>query len=113
MENQPKEAFNDIVEHFQDYVDTQKEIIKLQTVKHVSSTVGNLTAVVLFVMFLMITYLFLNVALALYLSIFISTFTAFLYVAIGNLLVGILIYMLRNTIVVRPIQNLIIKLTTE
>jgi len=33
MENQPKEAFNEIVDHLQDYLETQKEIIKLNTVK--------------------------------------------------------------------------------
>lgn len=113
MENQPKEAFNEIVDHLQDYVETQKEIIKLQTVKHGSTAVGNVAAVMLLALFLLVTYLFLNVGLALFIATSTTLFFAFLMVGAGNLLVAILVYLLRNTLVVRPIQNLIIKLTTE
>jgi hypothetical protein len=113
MENQPKEAFNEIVDHLQDYVETQKEIIKLQTVKHGSIAVGNIAAVLLLALFLLVTYLFLNVGFALFIATSTTHFFAFLVVGAGNLLVVILVYLLRNTLVIRPIQNLIIKLTTE
>jgi hypothetical protein len=113
MENQPKEAFNEIVDHLQDYVETQKEIIKLQTVKHGSFAAGNIAAVMLLALFLMVTYFFLNVALALLIANASSLFIAFLWVGLGNLIIAILVYLLRNTLVVRPIQNIIIKLTTE
>lgn len=113
MENQPKEAFNEIVDHLQDYLETQKEIIKLNTVKHGSAAAGNMVAIALLAMFLLVTYLFLNVAMALFFATSIGLFQAFLVVGAGNLLVAILVYLLRNTLVVRPIQSLIIKLTTE
>ena len=113
MENQPKEAFNEIVDHLQDYLETQKEIIKLHTVKHGSAAAGNMAAITLLAMFLLVTYFFLNVALALFIASSISLFLAFLIVGAGNLLVAILVYLLRNTLVVRPMQSLIIKLTTE
>ena len=113
MENQPKETFNEIVDHLQDYVETQKEIIKLQTVKHGSAAIGNIAAVLLLALFLLVTYLFLNVALALFIANTSTLFYAFLSVGLGNLIVAVLVYLLRNTLVVRPIQNIIIKLTTE
>jgi hypothetical protein len=113
MENQPKEAFNEIVDHLQDYVETQKEIIKLQTVKHGSAAAGSIAAVLLLSLFLLVTYLFLNVGFALFIATSTTHFIAFLIVGVGNLLVAILVYLLRNTLVIRPIQNLIIKLTTE
>src|SRR5574343_232527 len=113
MENQPKETFNEIVDHLQDYVETQKEIIKLQTVKHGSAAIGNIAAVLLVALFLLVTYLFLNVALALFIANTSILFYAFLWVGLGNLIVAVLVYLLRNTLVVRPIQNIIIKLTTE
>ena len=113
MENQPKEAFNDIVDHLQDYLETQKDIIKLHTVKQGSAAAGNITAIMLLALFLLVTYLFLNVALALFIASSLSLHLAFLTVGAGNLLVAILVYLLRNTLVVRPIQSLIIKLTTE
>ncbi len=113
MESQPKEAFNEIVDHLQDYVETQKEIVKLQAVKHGSFAVGNIASVLLLALFLLVTYLFLNVALALFIANTCTLFNAFLWVGLGNLIVAVLVYLLRNTLVVRPIQNVIIKLTTE
>lgn len=114
MEQEPKEIFQGVVDHLEEYVETQKEIIRLQTVKHGSAAVGNIAAVLLLALFLLVAYIFLNVGLAAFLSRYTGSLsTSFLYVGGANFFVAIMVALLRNTLVVRPVQNLLIKLITQ
>ncbi|MBW7844484.1 MAG: hypothetical protein H3C45_02335 [Bacteroidia bacterium] len=114
MEQEPKVLLNQIVEHLNEYVETQKEIIKLQTVKHTSAAIGNITAFLLLALFLIAAYLFINISIALYLTNLVAnTFIAFSYVAIANIVIALLLFIFRKNLVVKPVQNLFIKLFTE
>lgn len=114
MEQEPKEILNQLVEHLNEYVETQKEIIKLNTVKHSSAAAGNMAAVLLLALFLLVTYVFINVGIALYWGNSIQNLAAaFAYVGLINLGVALLVIIFRNSLVVRPIQNIIIKQFTE
>lgn len=114
MEQEPKEVFREVVDHFEEYVETQKEIIRLQTVKHGSAAVGNIAAILLLALFLLVSYIFLNVGIAAYLSRYTGSLTtSFLYVGGVNLVVALLVALMRNSLVVRPVQNILIRLITQ
>jgi hypothetical protein len=114
MEQEPKQVFNETVEHLNEYIETQKEIIKLQAVKHTSGATGNTVAVVLFALFLTMTYFFVNLAAALLCADYLDSLAkAFALVGGINCLIGLILWFFRESLVVKPIQNIIIKHFTE
>lgn len=114
MEQEPKQVFNETVEHLNEYIETQKEIIKLQAVKHTSGATGNTAAILLFALFLSITYLFANVAAALLCATYLGSLAkAFALIGGINCLIGFILWFFKEQLVVKPIQNIIIKHFTE
>ena len=114
MEQEPKQVFNETVEHLNEYIETQKEIIKLHAVKHTSSATGNTAAIILFAVFLSITYLFANIAAALLCATYLDSLAkAFALVGGINFLIGLTLWFFKQSLVVKPIQNIIIKHFTE
>lgn len=113
-EQEPKEILNQLVEHLNEYLETQKEIIKLNTIKHTSATAGNMAAILLLALFLMVMYVFANVGAALLIGQFIKNLpAAFGYIGLINLGIAIILIIFRKPLVIRPIQNLIIKQFTS
>lgn len=113
-EQEPKEILNQMVEHLNEYLETQKEIIKLNTIKHTSATAGNIAAILLLALFLLVMYVFVNVGAALLLGQLINNLpAAFGYIGLINLGVAVILIIFRKQLVVRPIQNIIIKQFTS
>lgn len=113
MEQSPKQHFSSAVDHAQEYVETQKEIIKLHFAKHSGSVAGYMAALLLIVLFFMVFYVLGNVALAFCINKQLNDLAwSFLIVAIINMLLAVLLVLMRKTII-KPIQNKIIKLITE
>lgn len=114
MEENPKEAFNQTVDHVLEYVETQKQIVSLQATKHAGVITGNAAAVLLVTFFVFVCYLLFNVAIVFLINNRLNDlFMSFILVSAGNLLLALLVIMLRNTIIVKPVQNFIIRTITE
>lgn len=114
MEENPKEAFNQAVDHVLEYVETQKQIVSLQAAKHAGAVTGNAAAALLITFFIFIFYLLLNVAIVFLLDTrFNDLFKSFMVVSGVNLLLAVLAVLLRKTAIVRPVQNFIIRTITE
>jgi hypothetical protein len=114
MEENPKEAFNQTVDHVLEYVETQKQIVSLQATRHAGVVTGNAAAVLLVTFFLFMSYLLLNLAIVFLVNNrFNDLFASFMLVSGVNLLLALLAIVLRKTIIVRPVQNLIIRTITE
>ena len=113
-EENPKQVFSDAYEHLQEYLETEKEIIRLQVVKHSSKTIGYMVAIFALFMLGFVFYLLMNVSIAIWLAqYFDSYFYGFLYVALANGFILLLFAIFKDSLIVRPVQNLLIRLITE
>ncbi|MFN7312341.1 MAG: hypothetical protein ACK5UI_02565 [Bacteroidota bacterium] len=113
-EENPKQVFSDAYEHLQEYLETEKEIIRLQVVKHSSKTIGYMVAIFALFMLGFVFYLLMNVSVAIWLAqYFDSYFYGFLYVALANGFILLLFAIFKDSLIVRPVQNLLIRLITE
>lgn len=113
-EENPKQVFSDAYEHLQEYLETEKEIIRLQVVKHSSKTIGYMVAIFALFMLGFVFYLLMNVSVAILLAqYFDSYFYGFLYVALANGFILLLFAIFKDSLIVRPVQNLLIRLITE
>lgn len=113
MAQSPGQHLNDAVNHAQEYVENQLEIIKLETARHSSKVLAYIAAFIAAGIFFSVFYLMANVALAFYIHTRVeSLLLSFLAVALANLLLGLGIMLFRQAII-RPVQNLVIRLITE
>jgi hypothetical protein len=113
MEQSPREHFSNAVDHAQEYLENQVEIIRLETAKHGSKLGAYLTAVIFACFFFSVFYLMANVALAFCINSRVQNLLwSFLIVAAGNLLLGLIIILFKRA-VIRPVQNILIRLITD
>lgn len=114
MEQHPKEAFNKAIDHVEEYIETQKEIVTLKAAKHAGAVTGHVTALAIVLLFMFVFYLLFNLALVFKINTGQDNlFNSFLLVAAGNLFLAIVLFALRKSVVIKPVQNFIIKLITE
>lgn len=113
MEQSPKQHFSSAVDHAQEYVEIQKEIIKLHLAKHGGSVAGYLAALSLIMLLFMVFYVLGNVAVVFCINKQLNDFShSFLIVALANMVLAFLLIAMRK-VIIKPIQNKIIKLITE
>ena len=113
-EENPKQVFTDAYEHLHEYLETEKEIIRLQVVKHSSKTIGYMVAIFALFMLGFVFYLLINVSAAIWLAqYFENYFYGFLYVALANGFLLLMLAIFKDSLMVRPVQNLLIRLITE
>lgn len=113
MEQSPKQHFSSAVDHAQEYIETQKEIVKLLFAKHSGSVTGYMAALILIILFFMVFYLLGNVALVFCINKQLNDLSySFLIIALVNMVLAFLLILMRK-IIIRPVQNKIIKLITE
>lgn len=112
MEQSPREHLGNAVDHAQEYLENQFAIVKLETAKQTSKVGAYLAAVILAGIFFVAFYFLANIALALFIYSKGSGLAwSFIIVAAANLLLGLIILVFKGALI-RPVQNLLIRLIT-
>ena len=108
MENTFEKA-DEIAQNLKDYVQTRIRLFKLDIAEKISAIIGKWIAITFLAVFLLIGWVFLNVALAFFLAqITESGIYGFLIVGTLNLIIGCLIWLLKDKLIRIPIMNSII-----
>ncbi|MBK6987484.1 MAG: phage holin family protein [Bacteroidetes bacterium] len=104
-----KNNFENLIEDAKGYLDTRIDLAKLQTIEKTSAVAGSAAVAVLLLLFFSMVFLFSSVALAFYISEITGRYTTgFLCVGGINLLIGLIIYLARESWINKPVTNLII-----
>lgn len=108
MENTFEKA-DELSQHLRDYVQTRLDLLKLEVAEKSSAVVSKLIALTIVMVFFMLFWAFLNVALAFFLSeITGSGIYGFLLVSGFNLFIGWIIWIAKDRLIRVPIMNAII-----
>lgn len=108
MENTFEKA-DELSQHLRDYVQTRLDLLKLEVAEKSSAVIGKLIALMIVMVFFVLCWTFLNVALAFFLSDLTgSGLYGFLIVSGFNLLIGWIIWIGRDRLIRVPIMNAII-----
>ncbi len=104
-----KNNIEDLFADSKEYLETKIELAKLQAVEKSSDIAGSAVVGLLLLLFFTMVFLFGSVALAFYLSEKTGQYsTGFLTVAGIYLLIGIIVYIARESWIKRPVSNMII-----
>ena len=107
---QEKNKVDEVVEHLENYLDTQQQITKL-TIAEKTSIIGAslLSGFIIGALFLLV-FLFASIALAFYLSTFFEkAYTGFLLVTGIYFFIALVLMLLKESLLKTPIANMIIK----
>ncbi len=107
---QEKNKVDEVVEHLENYLDTQQQITKL-TIAEKTSIIGAslLSGFIIGALFLLV-FLFASIALAFYLSTFFEkAYTGFLLVTGIYFFIGIILLLFRKSLLLTPFTNSFIK----
>lgn len=103
-------SIKSLIEKSQDYLETKIEITKLKTVEKSSDLLSSIVVLILLVFQALLCFLFISVALALYLgSLTGSPRTGFFIMGGFYGIVFLIIYLLRDRWIKAPVANLLIK----
>ncbi|MCU0423764.1 MAG: hypothetical protein MUC81_13235 [Bacteroidia bacterium] len=113
-EKQPTDIAQDAITHLLDYVENEKKIVTLQLIKSSSIAGGNVVAFLVLFFIGTMVYCFANILLAVWLGQLLNKwFMGFAAVTVINLFLLLMLIVFKQSLLVRPIQNLIIRLTTK
>ncbi len=103
-------SIKSLIEKSQDYLETKIEITKLKTVEKSSDILSSIVVLILLVFLALLCFLFISIALALYLGSLIgSQHTGFFIMGGFYGIVFLIIYLLRDKWIKIPVANLLIK----
>ena len=106
-ENNP---FEKLTDNLKEYANTRYEIVTLKVTQKVANIVSKTTAILLISLLISMFLLFINIAVALYLSsILNSQYVGFLIVAGFYFLLALLFIVGRKKLIINPLRNLIVK----
>ena len=108
--SEPKNKLDELIEHVENYADTQQALIKLTIVEKTSVGASLALSGIIIGSLLMLVFLFGSIALAFYLSsLFEKNYTGFLIVAAIYFVLAMLLILFRNSLLKTPITNAFIK----
>lgn len=100
----------DLFSQSRDYIDSRIELIKLQAIDKASKGAASVVSVMVLALFLIIFFLFFNIALALFLGDLVGkTYIGFLIVSLVYVIAGFILFKARRKILTKPIANMLIR----
>jgi hypothetical protein len=104
------EKSEDLIDKVGDYANTSLDLIKLKLIQKFSEVIAGLTSRLLFVLFLILFSLFINIGLALFIGkILHETYLGFLVVSFFYLLLAVMIHYFKQPLIHKPMGNAIIE----
>jgi ABC-type uncharacterized transport system fused permease/ATPase subunit len=101
---------DDLVQHVEEYIDTQRELGKLIAVEKSTVMVSSIISSLIILSFFLVMLVFLSLALAYELSEYMGrVYAGFLCVGALYLVLGIIFYLKRNSWLQSPLTNAMIK----
>jgi hypothetical protein len=102
--------FEKLTYNLKEYVNTRYDIVTLKVTQKVANIGSQTTAIILIGMMVSLFLLFINIAVALYLSSLLNNSYAGFFIVAGFYLVLTLIFILgRKKLIIVPLRNLIVK----
>ncbi len=105
-----KEELDNLINEVKDYLDTRSKLGKLKALNKGSQIAGNVSVVLFISLIGLLFLLFISIAAALALAdVFGKIYLGFLLVSLTYLLIGILLYVKRESWIHSPVVNTIIR----
>lgn len=102
------------IENVSGYLNAQKDIVKLKAIRSGSGITARIVSYLIVAMLLLVAYVFLNITAGFLLAeCFHSLTYGFLSVTGINVLLGIVLYVFRKNMVIKPLQNALISMLTN
>jgi hypothetical protein len=105
-----KTILQEILNNVEDYVNTQKRILKLQAIEKISLALSSLTSNIIVMIIFVLVFLFANIALALLATDYFGKgYLGFGAVAVLYLIIGLLLNIKKQKWLITPIADSIVK----
>lgn len=105
-----KTTLHDITDNIKDYAETRYELLTLKTADKVSKIGSSLGMALVLALLTVFFLMFLSIALGIYLSIQLDSYIyGFLTLSAIYLILLILFYAVRKSVIINPIRNLLIR----
>lgn len=109
-----KDHFDILITNIKDYVNTNIRLVKLKVTDKSSEAIGGITAIIIVAFIMMFFLVFLSTALAFLISNLLNSPSSGFFIVAGvYLIIGILLFINRESWIITPLGNSMIKAMTK